>query len=68
MFTTMGMRTACSRAICSQAPALPDPGETRIVLYVQREDQPALLALRDMLRAAYRNQGTLDANASMAGA
>ncbi|MFK7876609.1 MAG: LysR family transcriptional regulator [Paracoccaceae bacterium] len=39
--------------------ALPDPGETRIVLYVQSGDQPALTALRDMLRAAYRSGGVL---------
>ena len=37
--------------------ALPDPGETRIVLYVQASEQPALLTLRDMLRAAYRSGG-----------
>lgn len=40
--------------------ALPDPGETRIILYVQKVDRPALLTLRDMLRAAYRSGGSLE--------
>ncbi len=40
--------------------ALPDPGETRIVLYMQSADLPAQAALRDMLRAAYRSGSGLD--------
>ena len=39
---------------------LPDPGETRIVLYMQRSQGPAYEALRDMLRSAYRSGGALD--------
>jgi DNA-binding transcriptional LysR family regulator len=35
--------------------ALPDPGETRIVLYMQRAESPDQSALREMLRAAYRS-------------
>lgn len=37
--------------------ALPDPGETRIVLYMQRADAPDQVALRDMIRVAYRSHG-----------
>ena len=40
--------------------ALPDPGNTRIVLYVQKTDQPALTTLSDMLRAAYRSKGKFE--------
>ena len=40
--------------------ALPDPGETRIVLYMQRADDPDQIALRDMIRVAYRTHGRLD--------
>lgn len=39
--------------------ALPDPGETRIVLYMQRAASADQAALRDMLRAAYRSGGTV---------
>lgn len=35
--------------------ALPDPGETRIVLYAQKTDDVVKAALRDMLRASYRS-------------
>lgn len=41
--------------------ALPDPGDTRIILYMQKTDKPALLTLREMLRAAYRSKGNIDA-------
>jgi DNA-binding transcriptional LysR family regulator len=34
---------------------LPEPGETRIVLYMQRAENPDQAALRDMLRMAYRS-------------
>lgn len=37
--------------------ALPDPGETRIVLYMQAAENPDQAALRDMLRTAYRSGG-----------
>ncbi|MEP4197595.1 MAG: LysR family transcriptional regulator [Aliishimia sp.] len=39
--------------------ALPDPGETRIVLYMQRVESPDQSSLRDMLRTAYRSNGTM---------
>ncbi len=39
--------------------ALPDPGETRIVLYMQRSDSPDQAALREMIRAAYRTGGSI---------
>lgn len=45
--------------------ALPDPGETRIVLYMQRAENPDQAALRDMLRTAYRSGGgTLEMQAA----
>lgn len=45
--------------------ALPDPGETRIVLYMQRAESPDQAALRDMLRTAYRSGSTaLDTQAA----
>ena len=37
---------------------LPDPGETRIVLYMQSMDAPAQAGLRMMLRQAYRSGST----------
>ena len=37
--------------------ALPDPGETRIVLYMQQAKAPAQAALQQLLRDAYRGQG-----------
>ncbi len=40
--------------------ALPDPGETRIVLYMQQVDSPDQSALREMLRAAYRSGGAVE--------
>lgn len=36
---------------------LPDPGETRIVLYMNKVDTPVLVALRDMLSTSYRTGG-----------
>lgn len=36
--------------------ALPDPGETRIVLYMQQSDAPAQAALQRLLREAYSLQ------------
>jgi DNA-binding transcriptional LysR family regulator len=39
---------------------LPDPGETRIVLYMQQVDSPDQASLRDMLRNAYRSGGVVD--------
>lgn len=41
--------------------ALPDPGETRIVLYMQQAESPDQTALRDMLRTAYRSGGAAQA-------
>jgi DNA-binding transcriptional LysR family regulator len=35
---------------------LPDPGQTRIVLYLQTSDDPILVALRDMIRDGYRSE------------
>lgn len=35
--------------------ALPDPGETRIVLYMQQNEEPVKNALREMIRASYRS-------------
>lgn len=40
--------------------ALPDPGETRIVLYMQRADGALQQALREMIRRAYRTGGAVD--------
>lgn len=36
--------------------ALPDPGQTRIVLYLQADDNPILAALRDLIRTAYLSE------------
>lgn len=44
--------------------ALPDPGETRIIMYLQNTDQPALAALGNILRAAYRASGNIDGDAA----
>ena len=40
--------------------ALPDPGETRIILYMQRTEEPAMATLREFLRSAYRTSGSLE--------
>ncbi|MBM1219710.1 LysR family transcriptional regulator [Ponticoccus sp. SC2-23] len=37
--------------------ALPDPGETGIVLYMAQQGTPVAAALRDMIRSAYRAGG-----------
>jgi len=37
--------------------ALPDPGETRIVLYMAQQGIPVAAALRDLIRSAYRAGG-----------
>ncbi|WP_298261384.1 LysR family transcriptional regulator [uncultured Litoreibacter sp.] len=37
---------------------LPDPGQTRIVLYLQAKEDPMLVALRDMIRDAYLSEWT----------
>lgn len=34
---------------------LPDPGETRIILYMERADTPVMGALRELIRATYRS-------------
>ena len=34
--------------------AMPDPGETRIILYTERSEDPVANALRDLIRRAYR--------------
>lgn len=40
--------------------ALPDPGSSRIILYMQQIDTPVMRELQDMLRTTCRNQGHLD--------
>lgn len=42
-------------AVIDHKGALPEPGETRIVLYMQRAENPDQAALRDMLRTAYQS-------------
>ncbi|MEL7115929.1 MAG: LysR family transcriptional regulator [Pseudomonadota bacterium] len=37
--------------------ALPDPGDTRIVLYMEHQDHPVRLAFREMIRSTYRSGG-----------
>ena len=34
---------------------LPDPGDTRIIMYGERSDNPVFVALCDMIRSTYRN-------------
>jgi DNA-binding transcriptional LysR family regulator len=36
--------------------ALPDPGQSQIILYVRPTEEPLLLALRDMIGTAYRSE------------
>lgn len=36
--------------------SLPDPGKTSIALYIQPSEEPVIIALRDMIRNAYRSQ------------
>ncbi len=40
--------------------ALPDLGQTRIVLYSQQGEAPAQLALRDLFRRSYRSRGKIE--------
>ena len=34
--------------------SLPDPGQTRIIFYLQKSDDPVREALREMVRSVYR--------------
>ncbi len=47
-------------AVIDHKGALPDPGQTRIVLYMQNPANPDQAALRDILRAAYRSGGNAE--------
>lgn len=40
--------------------SLPDPGETRIVLYMQAVEDPVQIALRDMIRHSYLSEWATD--------
>ena len=47
--------------------ALPDPGETRIILYMERNDNPVLAAMRDLIRSTYRTGAKAAAETLMTG-